>query len=125
MSNKIYCLKDKEKWKKIKELFPWITEKVLNDCVRKYKEFSYTNILLENPSYAAIVTERIHIDPSEIEEKEILLLDTWYPKDKFDGNPENFILIEEYEKGHVNIFYKEEHIHSLSANTKRFRYILR
>ena len=74
MSNTYYCLKDQEKWKKIKELFPWATEEILTNCVKKWKESTLEKISFEDPNFATIVTERISLDPSEIEEKETLLL---------------------------------------------------
>ena len=47
----------------------------------------------------------------------------WYPPEKFDGNPNDYILIEMYDDGSVDAY--SEKLHRLSNITTHFMYIER
>lgn len=47
----------------------------------------------------------------------------WYPREKFDGNPNDYILIEMYDNGSVDAY--SEKLHRLSNITTHFMYIER
>lgn len=116
-----YCLKDQEKWKKLKEVFPWVTEKLLTDAYYKYSEPNInTYILVTEPNEAPDIADRFSVLSDEFTYAEDLELYTWYSKDKWDGNPHNYTCVQKLDYPDYAVREGAKDLHSLCC---KFMYI--
>jgi len=89
-----YKLKDQEKFKKLCELFPRFEESFQKCCEKYFNDDAYIGVHVSNlESLYWCVT----IPKEDIEVVEDLKPYVWYPSEKFDGNPNNYILVEDDE----------------------------
>lgn len=120
-----YFLKDQEKWKNLKKYFTWLNEDILNNSAKESHQYNYSKIYLEEPNKPSEIRERILILPEEIIEKEDILPHIWYPRDKFDQNPFDYILMEKSFDNEITFYKNSDSNKTISRDTEYFKYITR
>ena len=116
-----YYIDNEEKWSAVKALFPWATDGVIAKAVDKYADGKHSKVIVSEPGKPYNSAERFNIDLDELKYKEDLKPYTWYPKDKFDGNPNNYWLLCKTIDGTLYSFVVT--INSLYSDTEYFMYI--
>lgn len=116
-----YYIDNEEKWRAVKKLFPWATDDVIAKAVDKYADGKHSKVIVSEPGKPYNSAERFNIDLDELKYREELKPYTWYPKDKFDGNPNNYwMVVKTVQDNLCSYMYS---IDSLYSEAEYFMYI--
>lgn len=117
---KKYTLKDKDRYAALVKALDNFEESLNESC----------NVQINDGSGYGIVKNtygrwELNIKNDEIEIKEVLKPYIWYNREEFDGNPNNYILIEKDARGDLDISKDICLVKGISVDAIEFMYIER
>lgn len=109
--------KDQEFFEEVCKLLPSFEKRFQDACKDQWND-PHNFIYVERDSKRASFEWYFHIPKKDIERVEVLEPFVWFPKSKWNGNPERHALIERYTNGKVCAF--REMVHILDIDTEFF-----
>lgn len=100
---------------------PECLQKVTEDLVHSIMGYNLDNFTII-PDYA-VTGKHINLTLSPENFDEVIECGKWYPRDRFDGNPCEYILLEMCMTDYVEASVKDERAHHLWDSTTHFMYI--
>lgn len=122
-----YIHKDKKFFEEVCKLFPSFSKRFQEACESQMKDGS-NFIFVKRSNCGGCFSWSVSIPKSDIEVKEYLKPYVWYGRGEFDGNPNDYLLLEDvydFFGDNLAVFYDKNGIHRLGNSTKRFMYIER
>ena len=123
-----YIHKDKQFFNEACKLFPSFSKRFKEACERQMKDDSNC-ILVKRKDFSKGFHWAIYIPKSDIEVRDGLKPYVWYSCREFDGNPNNYVLVEKvidldgnFLSAYMN---KDISLHYICPSTTKFMYIER
>ena len=86
-----YLCKDPERLAQLKNAFPWFTDELIQETLRSKFKYLWKSITFYDPELGS--TEYFSIDKSIFFEQKPLETNVWYPKEMWDGNPDDLWVV--------------------------------
>lgn len=120
MAEVTYILKNRHAFRKATEVFKDFNESFQRACsIQMNDETTFVSFCVSLLGINFVC--QLTIDKEDIEVREELKPFVWYDRSEFDGNPDDYILVEEEDTGYLTI--ADVGTSNLYSDTKRFMYL--